>query len=157
MSVNLPKAQGLNIELYMQSGIVESYALKLATPWETAEFEQLLPHYPELREALSEFEYHLELSCIDQEIAPPPDIKKKIEARLRKIGAPDYLPIESSSSSKVVDKSWKTWCIIFFIVGKIFLGFLIYYYIQYRLDQKQIQQLEEQLGRTDGATKAAVP
>jgi len=140
----------VNIELYIQSGIVESYALGLASPREVAEFEQLLPHYPVLREALSDFEYQLELFSIDSEVPPPPDIKKKIEARLREMDLPpEYLPIESSSS-KVVHKNWKTFCIVFFIVAKIFLGFLIYYYIEYRLAQKQIQLLEEQLDKAEG-------
>jgi hypothetical protein len=155
----------VNIELYIQSGIVESYALGLASPREVAEFEQLLPHYPALREALSDFEYHLELFSIDQEVPPPPDIKGKIEARLREMGAvrrvsrsggahkkglpPEYLPIETSTS-KVVHKNWKTFCIVFFIVAKIFLGFLIYYYIEYRLSQKQIQVLEERLDKAEG-------
>jgi hypothetical protein len=154
------------MESYIQSGIVESFALKLATPREAAEFEQLLLHSPELREALSDFEYHLELSCIDQEIPPPAGIKEKIEARLREMpairrnprtGGPhkregEYLPIETSVSG-VVHKNWKTWCILFFIIGKIFLGFLIYYYIEYRLAQKQVQQLEEQLGKAGDATQ----
>jgi len=140
----------VNIELYIQSGIVESYALGLASPREIAEFEQLLPHYPALREALSDFEYHLELFSIDQEVPPPPGIKEKIEARLyNKDLPPEYLPIETSSS-KVVHKNWKTLCIVVVIVAKIFLGFLIYYYIEYRLAQKQIQVLEEQLDKAEG-------
>ena len=73
----------VNIELYLQSGIVESYALGLATPLEVAEFEQLLPHYPELKERLSDFEYQLELFAIDNEVPPPPGTKERIEARLR--------------------------------------------------------------------------
>src|SRR5258708_31225795 len=101
----------VNIELYIQSGIVESYALGLASSREVAEFEQLLPHHPALREALSDFEYHLELFSIDHEVPPPPDIKEKIEARLREMPAvrrvsrsgephnkdlpPEYLPIET--------------------------------------------------------------
>jgi hypothetical protein len=161
----------VNIEIYIQSGIVESYALRLASPREVAEFEQLLPQYPALREALSDFEYHLELFSLDQEVPPPPDLKKKIEARLRELPAvrrvsrggsggsakegsakkdppPDYLSIEASSS-KVVSGNWKRMCIVFFIVAKIFLGFLIYYYIEYRLAQKQIQQMGEQLERAE--------
>ena len=103
----------MNIELYIQSGIVESYVLGLASPAEVAEFEQLLPHFPQLKEAMSDFEYQLELFAIDHEIPPPPGIRERIEARLREMPAVrrpiheekryrrsvsgDYLRVEASS------------------------------------------------------------
>jgi hypothetical protein len=59
--------------------------LGLASPAETTEFEGLLPHYPELKEELSEFEYHLKLFSIENEIPPPPDIRKAIVDRLREL------------------------------------------------------------------------
>jgi hypothetical protein len=77
----------VNIELYIQSGIVESYVLGLASPAEVAEFEQLLPHFPLLKDALSDFEYQLELFAIDHEVPPPPGSRERIEARLREMPA----------------------------------------------------------------------
>jgi hypothetical protein len=71
------KEIGLNIELYIQSGIVESYVPGLATPTEREEFEQLMPHYPELKAVLSDFEYQLELFAIDNEEPPPPQEQAK--------------------------------------------------------------------------------
>jgi hypothetical protein len=156
----------VNIELYLQSGIVESYALGLATPPEVAEFEQLLPHYPELREVLSDFEYHLELFAIDNEVPPPPDIKERIEARLREIPAVpevrqdkgrsyrrqkragEYIPVEVSTPYIRVHKHWRTFFIAVFILSKILLGLAIYYFLEYRHTQKHVQQLEERLGKT---------
>ena len=156
----------VNIELYLQSGIVESYALGLATPLEVAEFEQLLPHYPELREVLSDFEYHLELFAIDNEVPPPPGTKERIEARLRETPAPpairqeqerhykrqkrrgEYIPVEVSTPYIRVHKHWRTFFIAVFILSKILLGLAIYYYLEYRHTQKHVQQLEEQLGKT---------
>jgi len=156
----------VNIELYLQSGIVESYALGLATSPEVAEFEQLLPHYPELREVLSDFEYHLELFAIDNEEPPPPGIKERIEARLREIPAPpvirrdqersyrrqkrkgEYIPVEVSTPYIRVHKHWRTFFIAVFILSKILLGLAIYYFLEYRHTQKHVQQLEEQLGKT---------
>ncbi|HXO78137.1 MAG TPA: hypothetical protein VN824_22940 [Puia sp.] len=156
----------MNIELYLQSGIVESYALGLATAPEVAEFEQLLPHYPELREVLSDFEYHLELFAIDNEEPPPPGIKERIEARLREIPAVpetrqdkghnyrrqkrtgEYIPVEVSTPYIRVHKHWRTFFIAVFILSKILLGLAIYYFLEYRHSQKHVQQLEEQLGKT---------
>jgi hypothetical protein len=158
----------VNIELYIQSGIVESYALGLATPFEVAEFEQLLPHFPELREALSEFEYHLELFSIDNEVPPPPEVKERIKARIREVPAvpdkeqggsgrragendrrgkkgPEYIPVEVSTPYIRVHKRWRT----VFILSKILLALSIYYFLEYRHTQKHVQQLEEQLGKRE--------
>jgi hypothetical protein len=79
--------EGVNIELYIQSGIVESYVLGLATPFERDELEQLIPHYPELKVALSDFEYQLELFALDNEEPPPPEVRERIRARIQDIPA----------------------------------------------------------------------
>lgn len=156
----------MNIELYLESGIVESYALGLATPPEIAEFEQLLPHYPVLKERLSDFEYHLELFAIDNEVPPPPGTKERIEARLREMPAlpeirqdkgrnhrrqkrtGEYIPVEVSTPYIRVHKHWRTFFIAVFILSKILLALAIYYYLEYRHTQKHVQQLEEQLGKS---------
>jgi hypothetical protein len=144
----------VNIELYIQSGIVESYAFGLATPLEVAEFEQLLPHFPELKEALSDFEYHLELFAIDNEEPPPPGTQEKIEERLRKM---PVLPRITYSDGRQyrVHKAWRTWFIVFCILSKITLGFSIYYFLEYQHARKRIQQLEEQQGKRGGAGAAS--
>jgi len=159
----------VNIELYIQSGIVESYALGLATPFEVEEFEQLLPHYPELKEALSDFEYHLELFAIDNEEPPPPGTREKIEARIRELpsapgrgerkyrrgkSAGEYLPIEVSSPYIRVHKNWRAFFIGVFILSKILLGLAIYYFLEYRNTQKHVQQLEQQLGKKEAGGAA---
>ena len=161
----------MNIELYIQSGIVESYVLGLASSGEISEFEQLLPHYPELKEALSDFEYNLELFAIDHEITPPPGTREKIEARLRETpairrtvriggskrgagsgdgsgGEPDYLRVEASRSDQIkVHKYWRTVFVIIFILSKILLALSIYYFLEYRHAEKQVRQLEQQMGK----------
>ncbi|HLZ89387.1 MAG TPA: hypothetical protein VKQ52_19165 [Puia sp.] len=158
----------MNIELYMQSGIIESYALGLATPEEAGEFEQLLPHYPELKDALSDFEYHLELFSIDHEIPPPPDVREKIEARLR--GVPvlphagggqyrqqhgqlrsEYVQAKETSQHIRVHKVWRPLFIAVFILSKIFLVLAIYFFLEYRHARSQVQRLSEPAGRAQGA------
>ncbi|MBS1661247.1 MAG: hypothetical protein JST68_09375 [Bacteroidetes bacterium] len=159
----------MNIELYIQSGIVESYALGLASSLEVEEFEQLLPHYPELKEALSDFEYHLELFAIENEVPPPPGTRERIQARVREIpnvpevargegksyrrqkSGPEYIPVVVSSPYIKVHKNWRTFLIAVFILAKVLLAISIYYFLEYRHTQKQVLQLEEQLGK--GAEK----
>src|ERR1700754_776907 len=131
----------------------------LATAAEAAEFEQLLPHYPVLKEHLLQFGYELELFAIDHEIPPPPDVWGKIQERVREV--PDvrrtwenrdqepketssgYIPIESSTTHIRVRKYWKTLFLIVFILAKIFLVLSIYYFVKYQGKQEQVQQLQE--------------
>ena len=138
----------MNIELYIQSGIVESYVLGLATPLEREELEQLIPHYPELKVALSDFEYQLELFALDNEEPPPPEVRERIRARIQDIPAvrpskrgngghagqrgTNYLHVETSSNHIRVHKAWKTLFIVIFILSKIFLALAIYFFLEYR-------------------------
>lgn len=135
----------------MQSGIVESYALGLATQDEVAEFEQLIPHFPELKEALQEFEYHLELFSIDNEIPSPPEVRAKIEDNFQALPAipgqarrghrghrSEYVEAKESSNHIRVHKIWRTLFISVFVLSKIFLILAIYYFIEYRRAEKQL-------------------
>ena len=154
MSWNDQKKLGVNIELYMQSGIVESYALGLATGEEVDEFEQLLPHYPELKDALQDFEYHLELFSIDNEIPPPPEVRRKIEDRLREVPAiagsvgrghrrqrSEYVAARETSNHIRVHKIWRILFIGVFVLSKIFLILAIYYFLEYRHAEKQLNHV----------------
>jgi anti-sigma-K factor RskA len=138
----------------MQSGIVESYALGLATVEEVDEFEQLLPHYPELKDSLLEFEYHLELFSIDNEIPPPPEVREKVEQRLRGLPAipypgqrqyrghrTEYVQARETSSHIRVHKIWRGVFIGLFVLSKILLALAIYYFLQFRHAEKQIDRL----------------
>ena len=129
----------------MQSGIDESYALGLATSEEVAEFEQLMPHFPELKEALQEFEYHLELFSIDNEVPPPAELRDKIEDRLRALPAipgpvgkgyrghrTEYVQAKEISNHIRVHKIWRAMFIAVFVLAKVFLILAIYYFLQYR-------------------------
>ena len=140
----------------MQSGIVESYALGLATAEEVDEFEQLLPHYPELKDALQEFEYHLELFSIDHEMPPPPGLREKIENRLRSLPAipapvsraqrgqrTEYVQAEETSDHIRVHKIWRVLFIAVFVLSKIFLILAIYYFLEYRHAEKQLNRLSK--------------
>jgi hypothetical protein len=144
----------VNIELYMQSGIIESYALGLASPKEMEEFEQLMPHYPELKDALLDFEYHLELFSIDNEIPPPPDMRKRVEERLRSLPAlpndggreyrehrTDYVQAKETSDHIRVHKIWRKLFIAVFILSKIFLALAIYYFVEYRHAEKRLNRV----------------
>jgi hypothetical protein len=140
--------------LYIQSGIVESYALGLATPGEREEFEQLLPHYPELGLALSEFEYQLELFAIEHEIAPPPGTREQIEARVRETPAVrrrGWRKRTGASGGTGADAGkgmLKTWLVIVFILAIIFLALAIYFYVGYRHARSELHRVQDQMSGT---------
>ncbi|MES1249521.1 MAG: hypothetical protein ABUL46_02500 [Chitinophaga rupis] len=158
----------MKIQELIASGILESYALGLASPEETAELERLLPLHPPLQDALLDFEYRLESFAIQHEVPPPPRIREKIEARLREVPAVrpvyrrngpkeqafDYIPIETSSPYIWVHKNWRTWFFIFCIMSKIFLALFIYYFVQYQHAQKENLQLQEKISTISGSTAA---
>jgi hypothetical protein len=155
----------VNIELYMQSGIVESYALGLATGEEVDEFEQLLPHYPELKDSLLEFEYHLELFSIDNEIPPPPEVREKVEQNLRALPAipypgqrqyrghrTEYVQAKETSNHIRVHKIWRGLFIGLFILSKLLLIAAIYYFLEYRHAEKQINGLPAPVVQPSGGS-----
>jgi anti-sigma-K factor RskA len=138
----------VNIELYIQSGIVESYALGLATPGEREEFEQLLPHYPELGLALSEFEYQLELFAIEHEVAPPPGTREQIEARVRETPAVRHRGWRKRTGADARKGMLKTWLVIVFILAIIFLALAIYFYVGYRHARSELHRVQDQMSGT---------
>jgi anti-sigma-K factor RskA len=68
----------VNIKEYIESGIIESYVMGLASEPERAEFERLCGENPELVEARRKFEERLEAYASDNAVPPPPDVKVKV-------------------------------------------------------------------------------
>jgi len=72
----------MDIKAYIQSGIVEQYVLGLADAGERAELEQLRAKYPELNEAILNFEESLEKTATANAIQPPAFIRASLEKQL---------------------------------------------------------------------------
>lgn len=68
----------MNTQEYIQSGIIESYVLGIASPAEAIEVEQLCLQYPEIKKALTNFELALEANTLAKPVAPPPHLKQQI-------------------------------------------------------------------------------
>lgn len=73
----------MNTQEYIQSGIIESYVLGMASPAEAAELEQLCLQYPEIKQALTNFELALEANTLAKAVAPPPHLKQQIFTALK--------------------------------------------------------------------------
>jgi anti-sigma-K factor RskA len=68
----------VNVQEYIESGIIESYVMGLASEPERAEFERLSTLYPELVTARRKFEERLEGYAWDNAVPPPPEVKVKV-------------------------------------------------------------------------------
>jgi len=167
----------VKIKEYIESGILEAYVLGSASETEAQELLHLKEQYPEIRHALTELELDLEHIARHMAIAPPPGTLEKIEANLHGLipnpelkQVPDtrrhkdrkgkgdkhqknnnqFIEVESSSSHMRIHKAWRWVFAAVFILGKIFLAFAIYFYLENRQAQKQIGKLEQQLDQRSG-------
>jgi len=68
----------VNLKDYIESGIIESYVMGLASESERAEFEQLCTQHPELVAARRKFEESIESFAFEQALPTPPEVKGKI-------------------------------------------------------------------------------
>ena len=158
----------MNIQEYIDSGILELYVLGSTSDAETRELLQYKEQYPELEQALFELETDMERVAQQMAIMPPPGIWEKIEDRINEIAViPEYEPlkfrkrtenkrtdreerngfidIESETTHIRIHKTWKWVFAGIFLLGKIFLACAIYFYLENRQAQQQIQDLKTEL------------
>jgi anti-sigma-K factor RskA len=68
----------VNVQEYIESGIIESYVMGLASEPERAEFERMCRDYPEVLAARKQFEERLETYAAENATPPPPDVREKV-------------------------------------------------------------------------------
>lgn len=137
----------MDIQAYIQSGIIESYVLGLASAEEAAELESLQLQYPEVKQAISEFSAALEQHAFENAIAPPGDVKAKIIEAVNKEkgfapvvsgGAP---PVDTAAKSFRILRMLAAASVILFIVSA---GLNIYLYKRYSQKNEDYQALLSQ-------------
>ncbi len=72
----------MDIQAYIQTGIIESYVLGLASAEEVIEVEKLRLQHPEVQNTIDEFSALLQKQASENAIAPPADVKSKIMAAI---------------------------------------------------------------------------
>lgn len=150
----------MNIEDYIESGVVEAYALGLLTKNEQANFEKQLSEIPQLRHELKTLETQLEYMAFENKVQPATAVWTEISNRIHEMPVTadgnnaskdsakntDTLEIYGVSNTQIrVHKYWRPAFIAIFILSKIFLALAIFYYISYRQSAKQMERLELQL------------
>src|SRR4051812_41095449 len=72
----------MDIKEYIQSGMIEQYVLGLATAEDVAELEQLRVQYPEINDAVLNFEKNFEAYLLANPVQPPASVKSSLETKL---------------------------------------------------------------------------
>jgi hypothetical protein len=152
---------------YINSGILEAYVLGCASEEEVKEVLRMKQAYPEVNEALRELEIDMERVAEHMAITPPANVWNKIEQEINEVSfrqplepaiyrepqprtetpptPPDYISIESQNTHMRIHKAWKWVFAAVFVLGKIFLGFAIYFYFEARQAKEQVQELRQEL------------
>ncbi len=72
----------MNTNVYIASGILESYCLGLVTKAERVEVEQYVKQYPEIREELAEINDSLVMYAFEKGMEPAASVKTKVLLRV---------------------------------------------------------------------------
>ena len=144
----------MDIQAYIQSGVIESYVLGLASAEEAAEVELMSSRYAEVKQAIELFSKQLEAQAFENATTPPSFVKEKLFEQLKYEFSVDestetdenpatVIPIETKGPADNV-KPFKLWqyiaaaAIILFIVSA---GLNIYFYNNYKQLNTKYQAL----------------
>lgn len=161
----------MKIKEYIESGILESYVLGIATEEETKELLYMKANHIEIQDALYELETDLESIAYKMAVPPPPDVWLKIEDQLKEVAKrPDdgsstlkihsrreekqaippptgqFIEVQGPSSHMRIHKIWRWVFAAVFILGKIFLAFAIYYFLENRQIKEELQETKQRIG-----------
>jgi uncharacterized membrane protein YciS (DUF1049 family) len=157
---------------YLDSGALEVFVMGCATDEEVQELMYMKAKYPEVNEALKQLETDMEKMAQNMAMIPPPGTWDKIEDEINNLIlreerqnkpvqfrpsdngyngqqkiAPDdhFIEVEGASSHMRLHKSWRYVFAAVFVLGKIFLGFAIYFYLENRQAQEQLKELKTEV------------
>jgi anti-sigma-K factor RskA len=104
----------VDVQAYIQSGIIESYVLGVASADEVAEVEKLRAEHPEVDKAIADFSDALEKQAFENAIVPPVDLKSKIMSAIGQdeetAVIPPALPLKDSDTNVSAPvRSLRTW------------------------------------------------
>lgn len=163
----------MTIKEYLESGILESYVLGSASEAEALELLELKKQHPEIQNALYELETDIERLAQYMAIQPPPGMFTKIEDGITAlVNAPgaellvkepgkqqqhnnakttnntgQFIEVEAESNHIRVHRAWKWIFAVVFALSKVFLIASIYYFLENRHAQQQIEQLKTELNQ----------
>ena len=144
----------MNIQQYIESGIVESYLLGLCSEREARTLESLLPEYPQLQVAMTEAEQTLEIYANQYALAPTATTKVNIFAAIEKLEQEEEKKASKKSTPPqhpTVVQMLPNWYRYFPAVAAsllLMLGmsayYVSYYYLQYQKANKEVVALQSE-------------
>ena len=126
----------MNVKEYIESGIIESYVMDVASEHERAEFERLCAQYPELVEARRRFEERLEGYASDNAVPPPPEVKLKVLEAIN--STPSHARLAPSTPPPVLPR-------IIAAAAVILLIGMSYLYLQTKQENKDLTDTNDRL------------
>ncbi|WP_343700623.1 hypothetical protein [Chitinophaga sp.] len=146
----------MNVQEYIDNGLVESYVLGISTPEEKEEMELLLKASPELRTELQSVERTLHRLLQEDAVPPPLELRART---LTPYNWADANPQEPPGGKKAnytfiniapnqndyitVHRMWKWIFFAAFLLFKFCLFLAIYFYFKYRQVEDRQQEREK--------------
>lgn len=129
----------MDVKAYIESGIIESYVLGLATPEEAAQVESMMASHPEVVSAVNAFSSSLEARSRRDAVAPPPSVKGKLFATLEAEFADAKAPVVKLETRKT--STWKYLAAASVILFIASAAMNVYYYNSYHNVQISYENL----------------
>ncbi|MBW8686249.1 hypothetical protein [Chitinophaga rhizophila] len=147
----------MDLNHYIQSGIIESYVLGIATASEVEELHHMRRIYPALNLEIMAVERRIERTALKEAVLPSPYLKERIFQRINwrdEIPPPPgddhsrytFINIQSKDGQHItVHRWWRLFFIITFLLSKVCLFFAIYYFLKYQQAQEKKEEEKQRL------------
>ena len=145
----------MDIKAYIESGVIESYVLGLASQDKVAELEVLILQHADIRQAVDAFAASIQQQVQADTIAPPPEIKRQLMERLAgefETQKANIIPANNltalpggSGNAKVVKMPsftfWRNIAVAAVLLFVVSASFNVYYYNNYTQTTNKYQAL----------------
>jgi anti-sigma-K factor RskA len=131
----------LDIQEYISSGIIELYVLGMLSEQEAAEVRAYARQYPEVQQAIDQYEASLEQYARLHAVQPPVVLQEKIWHRLQSTSRPASFTSNGKLWRHPVLPYLMAACVIL-LIGSVVLN--VMFYTQYKHFQEQTEKLQAQ-------------
>ncbi len=138
---------------FIESGILESHLMGLASEEEQAQVAEMMLSDSEMAEYVNDLEYDIKRYFAEGSVPPPEAIreiillrsireKKGRSSQEEPVDAKQYLDVEVNDTHMKVHKLWRPAFIAVFILSKIFLIAGLYFYFKSVAQQEEIEKIK---------------
>jgi anti-sigma-K factor RskA len=135
----------MDIKNYISSGIIEMYVMGLCSAEEEKELEQLRQQYPQLHEAILQYEVEMETKMLQNSTLPPAAVDEKILHQLDALSSSEKSINQHSTPVRKINRSW-----LRPVAAAAAILFAVSAYFNYTLYKKN-KQLTELTNNTKGS------